>query len=610
MPWPSSLFLADDPTTPTGYRLAFGPTTLPANVDGVHVDPAPYARMDGYSVSAPMVVAFPDIDLAPLPDETQLASTLDDDSPVVLLQVDEDGGLTRVPCWFEADGRAKDPARRSLFIRPARILRPGTRYIAALRGLTHADGSPIAPSAAFAALRDGATAGTPLAGRQARFDEIFALLEAAGVARGELTLAWDFVTASDEALHGDMLAMRDDALAKADAAGIPMTVTSVEEFTPEQNDEIAFEVTGTFEVPHYMEPSTVGADGATPAWRMHRGADGRPAQDGTRLATFRARVPRTALDGTPHGILIHGHGLNGTSEQIHARFYDDIAVNEHVIIAGCDMVGMSEEDVPVTVNILYDMSYFPALADRLHQGVLEHLLLTRAMRDSFDQIPEIAARGVVVDDAALYYSGISQGGIFGGTIMALSTDIVRGHLGVPGNTYALLLTRSVDFDPFFVALSIGYRDPTVHGLLLSIVQTLWDRTDPASYLRHISVEPFPGTPAHAVLLASAQGDWQVANVSNENALRSDVGIALMANYGRDVPFVEPTAYPHAGSGLVSYSFGNPWAPPGAQPPPTDEDLGDPHGKPRKLSWHNEQMFHFFRTGEILDVCGGDGCTPD
>lgn len=281
-----------------------------------------------------------------------------------------------------------------------------------------------------------------------------------------------------------------------------------------------------------------------------------------------------------------------------------------MIIAGCDMIGMAEEDVPVTVNILYDMSYFPALADRLHQGILEHLLLVRGMRDSFDQVPEIAAKGVVVDDASLYYSGISQGGIFGGTIMALSTDMIRGHLGVPGNSYALLLTRSVDFDSFFVALSIGYRDSTVHGLLLSIVQTLWDRTDPASYLRHISVDPFPGTPAHAVLLASAQGDWQVANVSNENALRSGAGIALLPNYGKDVPLVAPAAYPHTGSGLVSYSFGNPWAPPGAQPPPTDEALGDPHGKPRKLTWHNEQMFHFFRTGEIIDVCGGDGCTPD
>jgi hypothetical protein len=44
--------------------------------------------------------------------------------------------------------------------------------------------------------------------------------------------------------------------------------------------------------------------------------------------------------------------------------------------------------------------------------------------------------------------------------------------------------------------------------------------------------------------------------------------------------------------------------------PPNDALGDPHGLPRKLPWHQEQMVHFFRTGEIKDVCGGNGCTPD
>jgi hypothetical protein len=41
-----------------------------------------------------------------------------------------------------------------------------------------------------------------------------------------------------------------------------------------------------------------------------------------------------------------------------------------------------------------------------------------------------------------------------------------------------------------------------------------------------------------------------------------------------------------------------------------DDVGDPHGKPRGVAAHNDQMFHFFETGEIIDTCGGDGCTPD
>jgi hypothetical protein len=38
--------------------------------------------------------------------------------------------------------------------------------------------------------------------------------------------------------------------------------------------------------------------------------------------------------------------------------------------------------------------------------------------------------------------------------------------------------------------------------------------------------------------------------------------------------------------------------------------GDPHGKPRAFDLHNEQMDTFFRTGEIVDLCGGDGCHPN
>src|SRR5690242_20058284 len=53
MPFPSTRWLKKDPARATGYTLSFGPTTLPANEDGVHVDPAPYARLDGFGVGVP-----------------------------------------------------------------------------------------------------------------------------------------------------------------------------------------------------------------------------------------------------------------------------------------------------------------------------------------------------------------------------------------------------------------------------------------------------------------------------------------------------------------------------------------------------------------------------
>jgi len=606
LPWPSSHYLADDATTDTGYRIALGLTSLPANRDGVHVSPTRYALADGFSVNAPFIAHFPELDPASLLDENALAQSVQPDSPLLLFQVSADGTtLTQLPIWGEIDPRERDEAKRALFLRPGIILPEATRFIVALRDLKARDGSDLTPSEAFAALRDGTSEGTAVASRQAHFDAIFGLLEGQGVQRSGLLLAWDFVTASSRSMHGDVLKVRDESLAYADANGVPFTITSIEERTVEEDPNIALEVLGTFEVANFQEPYPF----LQAEWtRFARGDDDLPVQQGTRQAEFRALIPHSALDGTPHGILMHGHGLNGTHNQIGAGFYKEIANTENFIIVGANMIGMSTDDVDEITVMIFDLSHFHGLAERVQQALVEHLVLIRGMRDHFDQVPEIASRNIVVDTDHLYYSGISQGGIYGASIMALSTDMTRGHLGVPGQNYSLLLLRSVDFDPFLLALNVAYPNSLSKALLLSSIQGIWDSADPVSFYRHISVDPFPNTPSHNVLLASATGDYQVALLSNEITARSDVGVALMPDYGKEVPLVEPTPYPHVGSALVNYSFGNPWPEPGAQPP--EDEFGDPHSKPRKLEWHNQQMLHFFRTGEVIDVCGGDGCTPD
>jgi hypothetical protein len=67
-------------------------------------------------------------------------------------------------------------------------------------------------------------------------------------------------------------------------------------------------------------------------------------------------------------------------------------------------------------------------------------------------------------------------------------------------------------------------------------------------------------------------------------------------------------YPYTGSGIVLYDFGNAWPSPGNHV--TDDTLPDPHELPRRQPNEQDQIVHFFRnSGEIIDVCGGDGCHP-
>lgn len=599
MPWPSSRYLVADAGRVTGYRLELGPKSLPRNSRGRYVDPAPYARMDGFGVSTPLLALFPALDGSNLPDENHVAHSLADDAPIVLLAVDDQGAAQRIPYFADLDLKERDDALRTLIIRPAVLLEPDTHYVVGLRDLHALDGQPITPSPAFLALRDATTDGTPLAERQAHFETVFAALESAGVARSDLILAWDFHTASHEAMHGPLVHMRDEALATVGDDGPPLTVTAVNEL---DDPHAAYEIELEMEVPHYLEPADV--DNVS-SWLLTRRADGLPEARSTRRVPVLVRIPHSALDGTPHAVMMHAHGLNGSRQQIRASWFNELANQEHFILVGVDMIGMSSDDISAIVQMITDLGLFARLTERLHQGLLEHLLAMRAMRGRFATLPEIEALGVVLD-GTLWFNGISQGGIYGGTVMALATDFTRGQLGVPGINYSLLLPRSHDFDPFFALMSRSYWFSADHQILLAAIQTLWDQVDPASWYRHISHEPLPDTPAHQVLLGPAIGDYQVAPLSLEILARSDLGVPLMANYGRAVDLVSEQAYPHQGSGIVMWDFGNPWPQPGPVPPPEDE-LGDPHEKPRRLAEHNQQMMHFFRTGEIIDVCDDGPC---
>lgn len=616
-PWPSNLYLVEDPERATGYTLELGPTSLPANQAGDHVDPIPYRRMDGYGLGTPIMVLFPDLDFTAsgLDDESNIAGSLEPDAPVLLFRVDG-AQLIRVPYFAELDSYEPDPSLQTLLIRPAVILEEATRYLVAVRDLRDTSGVQFPASEAFEALRSSSTSGDPLlAPRQARFDELFTLLDGAGIDVGGLQLAWDFVTASSDALHGRLLFMRDDAFQRTGPMGPALTITSTTEYVPADDGsgrpvdpDLWYRVEGTMTVPSYLRPKSINFSTHTV---LDLDAAGVPQVNGTRTAPFWINVPRSAQSSTTsHGLLIYGHGLLGSGEQALSSYNRAVANQYHYIYCGADLTGFSEDDQLAVVSAVFEMSGFEWLADTMHQGILEYLLLARAMQSRFPTLPFFQAIGANIDPSRLHYEGISQGGIFGATVLALSTDFTRGHLGVPGLNYSTLLPRSVDFTPFLEMLANSYPDSRDRAVLLAAAQLLWDGTDPVSYYRHVVDEPFPNTPAHQVLLGPAKGDWQVAVVTLEILARSDLGIPLMASYDAErMPFgITQQPYPHTGSGVVLYDFGNPWPPPGNAPPM--DEVGDPHGLPRRLQAHNDQMDHFLRTGEIIDTCGGDGCRPD
>lgn len=637
LPWPSNRFLEPDETRATGYTVRFGETTLPANRMGVHINPEPYTRMDGYGLGSPAVALFPNVDSSSLPNEYRIEDSLAADAKILLFEV-KNNVLVRVPYFVDHDDQTDDEAQRALIVRPAVILNPGSRYVVAFRNLETTEQVPIEPSRAFEALVKQTATGT-LSERQERFNEVFGLLETAGVTRESLILAWDWNTASEQALHGVMLHMRDEAFAAVGPEGPPLTITNVEKFTVEENADVGMRIQGSFEAPHYIEVLENDA-------KLRFDENGLPKAEGTRTVAFWVNVPRSALSGDPHGLVMYGHGLFGLGSQTNGGFNTRIGNTHNLIFFGASLWGMADEQSTQAVNISLDLSRFGIIGDQLHQGMLEWLLLARAFKHQFGDLQEVADEGIVVNEE-LYYSGISQGGIFGPTFVALSPDVQYGHAGVPGHTYGTLLHRSVDFAPFFLVLKSAYPSVIDQLLGLNAIQMRWDGTDPVSYFRKISASPFDGQ-QNAMLWVPARGDFQVSVMQNELLTRTEgLGVALMENYDvdRDVALVDETPFPHQGSAVVLYDFAveangqewrNAWPAPGNRTPTggPDDACGiecpvgqringapfeccdgaccfDPHSLGRNNDAHNQQMVHFFRNqGEVIDVCGGDGCTPN
>src|SRR5439155_1644249 len=162
---------------------------------------------------------------------------------------------------------------------------------------------------------------------------------------------------------------------------------------------------------------------------------------------FLVDIPRLAVGGAPGRPTLWGHGLLGSRTQIGALSV--LANTYDFIVGGVDMQGMSSDDlVPAVLPIVQDFSNFHYIPERLHQGFLNHLLMGRLMGDpvaGLNSHPafQLGAGGAgVIDTTETYYSGGSQGGIFGIAIMSIATNFKRGFLVLPRANYSTLLHRS------------------------------------------------------------------------------------------------------------------------------------------------------------------------
>ncbi|HEX5989460.1 MAG TPA: hypothetical protein VFY75_04515 [Solirubrobacterales bacterium] len=643
LPFPNDYFTRDDPSSPTGRRIDFETAGMPTNVFGQPIQAAPYNAADGFSQGATILLKVPGIETTADVRATgavpinHIGRYRRPGAPVVV--IDAETGR-RWPIWVEIDSTQPDPSKRALEIHPAVNFASGHRYIVALRDLRNAAGEEIEAPYAFRYYRDRVHSRQPeVEARRKHFEAIFRRLKKSGIDRDELYLAWDFTVASDRSNARRALAMRDQAFADlgdtdlsdlVPQGGAPsFQVLSVEE-NPNPG-QIARRVKGTFQVPCYLFPT------CAPFGTMQLGPDGLPLRNPVPwTANFDCIVPVSATTGPPASgrPVLYGHGLFGQAGEVASAPQRTLAQAHRMVKCATDEIGMSQSDVPVAISALQDLTRFPAIPDRLQQGLLDELYLGRLMISSsgFTTHPAFHQDGTalsasVLDTDRLYYNGNSQGGIMGGALTALAPDFTRASLGVPGMNYSVLLPRSVDFDPFAQVLYPSYPNETARPLILGLIQMLWDRGEPNGYAHRMTSDPLPDTPRHQVLLNVAFGDHQVTDYQADVEART-VGAAAhrpVLYPGRwpdtDVLWGVPAikSYPYTGSAIYYWDGGpvredplNPGTTIGTEPPPY-ENLpnrtgADPHGLPRATPAEQQLVSDFF-DGAILqsDDCGGGPC---
>jgi hypothetical protein len=437
-------------------------------------------------------------------------------------------------------------------------------------------------------------------------ESVFDVLTAAGVPRGDLVEAWAFHTGTGASFRGDLLAMREDALARIGDRGTSCTVTDVRE---DRTDAVFRRLEGTLEIPLYLDSEAPGA-------RLVRDAAGVPVFQRMGTTRFVAIVPASVRDaGAPAPLLTVGHGLLGEAPDIALLAGEEgVRVRSRLgplidrlgmVAVATDWWGLSLEDGLTITNQLGELSRFPEVPERLMQAMINFLALTRTFAGVCADLPELAVGGApTVDPTRQRYLGISGGGVLGFTLAALSPDIDRFVLIVGGASWPTLISRSFAFFPFNLVLNSAYADKRERDVMLAATALLWDQMDPISFAPLVLRAPLPDTPDRRVLLPAGRHDALVANVA------SDMGARAMG-----LPLLAPTSYAPHGVDLVEaptdsayamYDLGAEPQPRGATQP-TDNGV---HEDVVRLEAVQRQIVAFLAgDGSVESFCDGV-CDPE
>ena len=597
LPFPSSAFLDSDSGTTTGYRLDIDGQAIPDSASAPSEDFHMLDYKDGHSPSTQIFTTFsslPDISELASQDSIPLSSLPEHNS--VLLNMDN-GQMEEH--WVEISSRTQEDETPLVHVRSLRGLDHNTQYAVAFRDLTDENGLSIEPFPGFKALRDGkATDNQQIESLRSSYEIMFTSLSGLGYERHNLTTAWWFHTASSQSITGDIISMRNDATQRLGENGIGCNVTSVTENYAEDNTTLR-RISGTITTPHYLESTF-------PPTPMTRSEDGTPKFNFLTEVVFTVTIPKSAAESSqPAPLVVLGHGFLGNGEGMVSGFRG-WANDSGVATIGTDFKGWSSDgDFDAVTFGLMNVNYLQHQSERLQQSVINHLAMITTIKGVCSDLPEFYHNGVnLVDTTDVDYMGVSLGGIRGPSMLSLIPELDRGVLWVAGSSFGFIAERSTQYTQFEQLFSspLAYESTMDRSILIALMQSMWDTTEPETYLPFIDGGLDGELHPYEVLYVVSINDAQVTTLSADRASRTS-GIPVLANSTYYPHGLEIADAPTSGSAIVYFDGNFPAVPSGnIQGPMAYHSLA--HNQVLGYGPAVDLATDFLLSGQITDTCSG------
>ncbi|RAL20440.1 hypothetical protein DL240_16685 [Lujinxingia litoralis] len=597
LPWPAAQYQVPGPQ---GLEVQVGEELIPAGFT------AELLAGSGASRVVPMVTWLEGgIDPAGLPDAEDWGATLQDESLIQVVVLEEGKEARRWPVLAELDATADEPEQATLLLRAHRPFPADAQVVVGLRrglrtyGCAVDASSPECEEHAASQALARVMAGEPIGAAEVAWVErgAEAFEEALPLMGGDvdgLVQAWSFRVRTHQEVVGPLIAMQRIAY-EADTSNYQLADVVYEE------DRAL--IYGEVEVPWFLgEDKRVVLDGS-----------GEPQVVEHRSVEFLVTVPATVRETRP--VVLFGHGFfSKIEEPTWGNLFGGLERWEMAAVT-TRFYGFAEGDLAGTVNAIggNTLEGLVGVVDQQRQSQANFTVVHNLIRERLADTLEVdfgdgAFRPL--DGEHIPYMGISNGGTQGFVMMSTSPALTRGALIVPGGGWAHMLQRASQWSTLGALFSRRYTSQAELQLGVSMMQQIFDPVDSLNYAEHLLDDRLNGlAPSPDLLVVEALHDAQVANMVSRWVAGAAGVTQLVPGVAEvwGVPTVESGAQEggEVRVGYEIYDLGVEAHPPGN----VAAVENDVHDDVRLLDSYREQLGEFLETGRVVRACEGV-CDPD